>query len=221
MFGPLPYLSFNDSPFIGNALSTFYLEDFEDGLFNVPGVAATSNASLVVTQPAIGGSDSVDADDGVIDGLGAAGRSFAGLSMGPVQDPAVTFTFDSDMLGGLPSHVGIVWTDGDPLAPTQFEAFDINNESIGIIGPCLISDDSWEGTTGEDNFFGIIHEAGVAKFVISSPGGTRNFEVDHLQYGFTPVPLPGSLWLFSVGIAALVGVKIKSKKISQLKGHCV
>lgn len=41
-YGPTPYLSFRDSPFSGTNFSYFYLEDFEDGLLNTPGVNVTT-----------------------------------------------------------------------------------------------------------------------------------------------------------------------------------
>src|SRR5438067_673727 len=70
--GPSPYLSFADSPFNGGSFGYFYLETFEDGALNTPGVTASAGS---VTSP---GSltDSVDGDDGTIDGSGTAGHSY-------------------------------------------------------------------------------------------------------------------------------------------------
>src|SRR5512144_1524374 len=68
--GPTPYLSAADSPFpLGTG--TFCLEDFEGAGFDVPGV--TGNGSLVTPGPI---TDSVDGDDGTIDGFGTAGQSY-------------------------------------------------------------------------------------------------------------------------------------------------
>lgn len=64
--------------------------------------------------PAIGGS-SVDADDGAIDGSGAAGRSFGpneGVDTTIGSLASITFTFDESELGFLPTAVGLVLTDG-------------------------------------------------------------------------------------------------------------
>ncbi len=97
--GPLPYLSVADSPFdLGGP--AFAFEDFEDGVFNVPGVVASAGAPLGPS----GNTDSVDADDGVIDGFGQGGNSFLSLD-GPA---GITFTFDTDVLGALPTSAGIV-----------------------------------------------------------------------------------------------------------------
>jgi len=82
LIGPTPYLSFNDSPFKGLSFSKFFLEDFEDGLFNVPGVTGVSNTPG--TSLGVGGnhpfSDSVDGDDGTIDGSAMEDRRSLKLS---------------------------------------------------------------------------------------------------------------------------------------------
>src|SRR5712671_4165784 len=64
-FGPTPYLSSDDSPFSGPGYS-MYLETFEDGFLNTPGVSASGG--IAITGQFV---DSVDADDGVIDGNGS------------------------------------------------------------------------------------------------------------------------------------------------------
>ena len=63
------YSSFADSPFFSQSFSYFYLEDFEDGALNTPGV--TTHQSWYVKGPSAS-TDSVDADDGVVDGAQAA-----------------------------------------------------------------------------------------------------------------------------------------------------
>jgi RHS repeat-associated protein len=84
----------------------------------------------------------------------------------------------------LPTHVGIVWTDGSPSASTQLEVYGSDGSLLNIIGPVKVSDRSFVGTTGEDSFFGAIEPTGISKIVIRSPFGVNNLEVDHLQYGF-------------------------------------
>lgn len=122
LLGPTPYLSFVDSPF--NALQTsggftyFYLETFEDGLLNTPGVSANTGSVL---GPG-GLTDSVDADDGVIDGSGLTGHTWV------FGSSPVIFTFSAATLGALPTHAGLVWTDGPH--PT-YEAFDALGNSLG------------------------------------------------------------------------------------------
>jgi hypothetical protein len=149
----------------------FFLETFEDGALNTPGVTASTGS---VIGPG-GLTDSVDADDGVIDGSGTNGHSFFAIP----GSTGITFTFDATALSGLPTRVGIVWTDGE--GTTTFEAFGPGGVPLGQIGPVAIADGSVTGTTAEDRFFGVIHTAGISSIRISNTVG--GIEVDHLQYG--------------------------------------
>jgi len=194
LYGPTPYLQASDSPFAGLSLGYFHLEDFEDGLLNTPGVTASTG---IPTKPTYSASvtDSVDADDGLIDGFGNAGNSwFATPGV-----PGVTFTFDPTVLGTLPTHVGIVWTDGQD--PVVFQAFDGIGNPLGAVGPAYIADGSYFGGTAEDHFFGISDAGGIGKITITS-GQSAGIEVDHLQYGGpNPIPAPGAMLLGSLGTA--------------------
>lgn len=183
-FGPTPYLSSADSPFLGSI--GFQLEDFEDGLLNIPGVTASAGDPLAPS----GLTDSVDGDDGNIDGFGTSGRSFF-FAAGTV---GVQFTFNLDV---LPQRAGLVWTDGS--GTITFEAFDANNVLIAtIIGSH--SDGSFGGTTGEDRFYGVEHAAGIASIKIRNSSG--GIEVDHLQYAY--IPSAGSLAILGVGLLVRV-----------------
>lgn len=179
--GPTPYLSRNDSPFITsiNAGGT-YLETFESGALATPGVSASAGG---VIGPS-GITDSVDADDGAIDGSGTAGHSFFSGN----GAAGITFTFDATALGHLPTQVGIVWTDG--AGTTLFEAFGPGGVPLGQIGPVAIADGTFSGTTAEDRFFGVTSPGGISAIRISNTSG--GIEVDHLQYGVfgavTPPP---------------------------------
>jgi len=190
-----PYLSFADSPFNGGSFSYFYLETFEDHLFNVPGVSASAGGvTSVVFGPSI--HDSVDADDGTIDGSGLQGDSYFSNS-GPV---GYTFTFDAATLGALPTHAGIVWTDGADAI--TFEAFDANGVSLGT-QTGTHANNSFSGETAEDRFYGVVHASGLSAIKISS--GAAGIETDHLQYGFggvATVPEPNSV-TFLGGLALL------------------
>jgi hypothetical protein len=116
--GPTPYLSRNDSPLI---LAKPTLDDFEDGALNILGVTA-DNGGVVGPGGLI---DSVDADDGVIDGSGNNGHSwfYGGGSTG------ITFSFDDSLIGGFPTSAGVTWTDGGYGCNVSFEAFDANGAS--------------------------------------------------------------------------------------------
>jgi len=180
--GPTPYLCFSDSPFNGLSLGYFHLETFEDHLFNVPGVSANQGGvtSVVFGAPI---HDSVDCDDGNIDGSGLLGDSFFGA-------PDMTFTFDAGALGSLPTHAGIVWTDGGGGATVIFEAYDAAGHSLGT-ATGQHADGSVNGTTAEDRFYGVIYSQGISAIRISHNSG--GLEVDHLQYGGGDAGCPSDL----------------------------
>jgi hypothetical protein len=209
---PQPYLSFNGvaagsaiSPFSLVPFYYFHLEDFEDGSLNTPGVSISefSDVGLETTY-----SDSVDGDDGVIDGY-ATGISTSLFSA--FATSSFTFTFSAGILGTLPTHAGIVWTDigrnfggtplsGDLVNNVTFEAFGPTGASLGIIGPFSLGDTGISRTTAEDRFIGVINDGGISAFRISMPG-LNNWEVDHLQYGSTvPEPIAPALLLSASGL---------------------
>ena len=187
VIGPSHYLCFddsaiagcnaNDSPLAGEAYVYFHLEDFTDAQLNTPGVTVSTGAPPQdgpAVHPGGANEDSVDEDDGTIDGFGLTGGSFF-VQPGSV---GIIFTFDAGALGGLPTDVGVVWTDGG--GQTSFEAFGPGG-SLGTIGPVAIADGSFAGTTGEDHFFGVSDDGGVSSIIISS--STFSMQIDHLQYG--------------------------------------
>jgi hypothetical protein len=196
---PTRYLSFADSPFGGLAFSWFELDDFESPT-RTPGYSV--NAGIVLNPGSQ--TDSVDADDGAIDGSGTAGRSW--FSNGTTN--VFTFTFDAGVRG-LPTHAGIVWTDvGATAAGTSgtslvhFEAF---GPAFATLSPLevVLGDGNAEGGTDEDRFFGAADPGGVAIIRITMPVST-DWEVDHLQYGaLAPVPEPEQWLLMALGLGAL------------------
>ncbi len=169
-FGPSPYLSAADRPF---AVTTAHFEDFEDGALNTPGVTAStfSIASSFGTTLI----DSVDADDGALDGTCQVGCDDLWAN------GAVTFTFDAGALGGLPTHVGLVWTDGGPGSTVTLEAFDAAGGSLGTRAGTGFADATFTGGTAEDRFFGVRWAGGIRQVRLSNTSG--GIEVDHLYYG--------------------------------------
>lgn len=200
--GPSPYLDFADSPYAGGAYAYFHLEDNEGGALDVPGVTASAGHAL----PPDALTDSVDGDDGVIDGVGA-GWSWK------VDQRSVTFRFDPGVLGVLPSDVGIVWTDvgysdsATGFGNLVFESFDENGDLLDTIGPVALGDGDVAGRTAEDRFFGSTHAGGISSIRITMD--SADWELDHLQYGRV-VPEPSTLSL--VGTSLLVGAALRRRR---------
>ncbi len=176
LVGPSPYLQAADSPFatVDFSAGYFVLEDMEDSVFDPLGVVK-SDAAIIGPASNV---DSVDADDGVIDGFGTAGRSLYSTT------GFITFTFDPNALGNLPTHAGVAWTDG--TNSIIFEAFDQDGVSLGqLTGNHADSD--YRGQTGEDRFYGAVNAAGgISSIQVSN--GSLGIELDHLQYGYVPEP---------------------------------
>ncbi|MBK19270.1 MAG: hypothetical protein CMM52_10605 [Rhodospirillaceae bacterium] len=199
LLGPTPYLQASDSPWASTSFSYFHLEDFEDGLLNTPGVSVNSGAAVSLPNP---NNVSVDADDGSIDGSGTAGHSMAHGS----GFTGITFTFDELALGALPTHAGLVWTDG--VNDVIFEVFDGIGTLIGTSGPQTIAQSGFNGGTAEDSFFGFEHSGGIGSISIRHTHSFFGIEVDHLQYGLAAsVPEPGALAVFSLGLIGFVIIR--------------
>lgn len=190
------YTSASSSPFAAvSGSSGFWLENFEDGLVNSQGLSTVRGG---VRGPDNNGfTDSVDGDDGTIDGNGSAGHSYLTYR----ASGGLTFKFDAAALGGAPTYAGLVWTDGNPNAIVTFEAFDTNGQSLGVMTKQLGDADTGKGETAEDRFLGVEFDGGISMIRISSSFG--GIEIDHVQYGYAVVPLPAPL---ALGVAGLGGV---------------
>ncbi len=189
-FGATPYYSAADIPagFYADGSPTA-LETFEDGVLNF-GMTASQGWIIGASVQ----TDSVDMDDGVLDGSGVNGHSWWVQNLG-----SVTFTFDSE--SPLPTAAGLAWTDGAGLV--TFEAFGPGMVSLGTIGPLSIADAVYTGGTAEDRFFGVQNDTGIQAIKIANYLGGKpvGIEVDHLQYGDapSPVPEPSTLALMAIG----------------------
>lgn len=196
-----PYLSSADIPagfYFGAAPAL--LDTLED---------RSLDASLTGTHGALldvgfgGARDSVDADDGLIDGNcgpQTAGRCVSWFNGNGAQ--GVTFTFVGS--GALPTAFGLVWTDGG--GTITFSAIGAEGQSLGSVSASGFADNSFGGTTGEDRFFGVQFAGGIRSITITNSAG--GIEVDHLQYGaMAPVPEPGSWALMAAGLAGMAGWK--------------
>lgn len=192
--GSSPYLSFSDSLFSTVSFApspfAFVLEDFEDGAFSVPGVTLAG---------------------GRIGNFGAATDSVENGSRGQsyfAGGGRISIAFDLLTLGVLPTHVGLVWTDGTNGG--IFEAFDQNGVSLGTLSVTSATA-GVSGEKDEDRFFGAINARGISRFTFSGSA----VEIDHLQFGIEAVkggvPEPAS-WAMMLGGFGLVGGAMRMRR---------
>lgn len=211
LLGPTPYLSSADSPFTG--LSTtpggyFFLDNIEDHALNTPGVSSNATATTV---NGFSGSviDSVDADDGLINGTNGNGGVFGDSLF--LSSGVITVTFNAGALGTLPTHAGLVWTDGGVVT---FEAFNALGGSLGVIN-ANTADGNFNGGTAEDRFYGAINSGGISRLTITTGGG---IEIDHVQYGtlqnVVAVPEAGTFPLLSGVLGLCAGAVILRRRKS-------
>lgn len=194
-YGPTPYLSTADIPdgFYESG-SPSVLEDFEDSSLD-HGITASNG---FIFEPSNPETDSVDADDGVIDGSGSDGHSWF-YSTGPQGSTTLTFTFPE-----LVEAAGIVQTDGRDSV-TTVEAFGPGMASLGTWGPFdFIENDDGMGQTSEDRFLGVQDASGITALQLTVDHS--GMEVDHLQLGAV-VPEPTTALLLGSGILLLGGAR--------------
>jgi len=212
------YQSVEDSPFHDAYLSdthAFWLEDFEDGELNTPGVTASNGR---VRRPG-SHTDSVDTDgDAVVDANGTTGHSFLVKQTNPDQPvidqnpqfdgPSIRFTFDADELGQLPTLVGLVWTDGNEHAEFAFQVIDRHGHSLGTM-MLQLGDGVHTGDSTADRFLGATWADGIS--AIELRGTIGGIEVDHLQYGYelAVVPVPPAVLIGGLGV---VGVALRRRR---------
>lgn len=193
-FDDAQYLSPGDSPFdLSGPGSDFLLEDFEDGMLNSLGLSGFGGD---IRSPS-SFTDSVDADDGFIDGFGVDGHSYWTFAA-TEGDTYAVFEFDAKVLGGLPRSVGIVWTDGNVDATTTFWAWGPKGELLGTMD-LVLGGGNHQGQTGEDRFIGVFFAGGISSIEVSADLG--RIELDHVQYGDL-IPAPGVLAL--LGLSGLI-----------------
>ncbi len=206
-FNNTPYLSAADIPagfYLGG--SPTLLDDLEDGSLDA---SLSPSAGGIVGPGAFDGlRDSVDGDDGNIDGT-TSPQSTAGSSWFFINGPVgVTFTFTGAV---LPTAFGLVWTDGG--FQVTFSALDGDGNSLGSLTEGGFADANSSGGTAEDRFFGVTFEGGIKSIFISNLGG--GIEVDHIQYGTmappATVPVPAAGWLMLTGAAALVARRRRAR----------
>lgn len=176
LYGGTPYTTRRDNP-LDPLPPAAQAETFEDGSFDLAGVAL-SPSTILGPGPL---TDSVDGDDGQLDGSGNGGWSLAVAS----GSAGLTVTFDAHILGGLPTTFGVVWTDGAPGSEIFLELFDEHGALYASVSSTPNGDDSFDGGTAEDRFLGVQGDLplGAVRIRTAPVGDDAQMEVDHLQFG--------------------------------------
>jgi hypothetical protein len=211
--GPTPYLSAADSPFpVDDSNSSFFLEDFEPDAPCLPG-QSTFCGAIPTEFPGIkafvgggGLGSSVDDDDGVVDGSGAAGisASLTPISIsGSFVFSALRVDFDAEQLGFFPNAVGLVLTEGVGENGEFFVYNRFGAETVFTMEHLILSGND----TTDDQFIGVVDDAGISGVMFATRVRVtdimQNTRVDHLQYGLL-IPEPAPVYPALVGVFAYV-----------------
>lgn len=220
-FGPTRYLSTADIPegFYASGSPTyladmeadfprngFGLTDYLNGDALSGGLFSPGLRNACFTNGCRG--MSVDADDGIINGLGhghflvQAGLSFVEVRNGP-----------------LPTAFGVVLTGGNAFATFSFKAFDALNQFLGeVTYPGLsVSFNNAPTETAGHRFVGVQYDQGIFRVEVDA---ATSIAFDHIQYGAMPtaalppatVPEPETLAL-SLAALGLMGFVKRSKQL--------
>ena len=185
----LPYRSRADSPFADAITNgTTLVEDFEDGLLNTPGL------SLPVGRVSNPLRNSVDADDGIMDNLGVGYHwQTTGAALLGENQFTTEINFGRNAEDRYPSQAGLVMLGlvaVDLGAVRLFKAYDsagnqISGSLINASVPVYQNAGTSFSTLG-DRFFGLSYVGGISRILVN---GTQ---FDHIQFGYGPIPEPGS-----------------------------
>ncbi|MFY8042929.1 MAG: PEP-CTERM sorting domain-containing protein [Rhodoferax sp.] len=200
-FGPTAYRSAADIPvgFYGSG-GPLLLENFENGSLHA---SLQGSGGSIINNSFQGFRDSVDSDDGVIDGT--CGSQTAGRCASWFNEAGNSgATFSYVAAGALPTAFGLVWTDG--FGSITFSALGASGQSLGSFSFTGIPDGVVNATTAEDRFFGMQFAEGIRSISISNTSG--GIEVDHVQYGqmgqvVTAVPEPETYAMFLAGLGLM------------------
>lgn len=174
----VPYQMSSDSRVFGalKADSMYFLEDFEDGMVNTPHLMVDANPDVMILPPGPN-TDSVDLDDGALDGLGTAGYSLGNSATG-----IVTLIFEG--IGNpavYPTQVGFVWTDGQANSNILFTVISKDGFPASVFYNGL-GDGSQSGTTDEDRFISVEWSVGISQITVAASSSL--LEIDHVQYQY-------------------------------------
>ncbi len=198
----IPYRSAEDNPFrAGVAAGTMFLEDFEDGRLNTPFVdeeesgGGAGRSTLGMTQFLAGENNSVDGDDGVIDAADILGVGW----MGPLRGlGSISFVFEPRILPDgrrqYPTWFGFAVTAGYAGSNTTVRFTDEQESLLGqerLPAGSFPEYDAGQRGVATDRFVSFYVPTGAEIMHIN---GTI-YTIDHLTYGWDPIPEPGTATL--------------------------
>jgi hypothetical protein len=208
---PSNYDSVYDSPWSGPILApdvgapTYYLEDFQDGKLNTPGLRLPqydpgypSSVVRILDNMGVGwGPDP-----------GTPGRALSSFAMHaafsnpPIWYNSLDFVFDEAELGFLPTDFGFAWTDDSYGMHFRLTVYDRQHNELGTL----------TGTgTGAPQLHSLRYDGGIGSvrmWTSKLQHQETELTIDHVQYGdrFTlrlaseaTAPEPGSAVLLLLG----------------------
>lgn len=179
------YRSKSDSPFNSSQL---IVNDFEAG-------ADTVGVSVVGVVARVAGT-SVDADDASLDGAGAGGHSLALGAYLPVFAPgSATFSYQSKLLGGTPTNVGIVITSANGLEDLEGNPIDVPvTITVSLADGSTVSETfavrSADADATDDVLLGYTSADGILALSVQAE---IPIKIDHLQLGLPAQLTPPSV----------------------------
>jgi hypothetical protein len=197
---PTPYVRTEDSPFDLSGLgSTMFLDDFEDGTLDGPMISPDTR----VRGPGPL-TDSVDADDGIVDGQGNGGHSLETTRY--IVHPTFPWTYRTFFdiiftdIDHRPNAFGIVWADGFIGSTLRLTAFSHSGATIAECTYGSLMDGLNTGETAEDRFIGIVADQRIARISgfsesVGFQPESERVELDHIQFGQQKIPEPSSFMI--------------------------
>ena len=150
----------------------------EQAWYREPGASLLVSAYSNSSQTQLGqGSPETVSEITSITGESLGGRGYWARG----SQPTIEFVFDQQILGELPTHAAVAWTD-DPGRTVTLEAFDALGDSFGFATYDLTNQGS-SSNTDEYCFLGVVSDEDISKTKITGAGDTNCWEIDHLQYG--------------------------------------
>ena len=200
-FGPSAYLQTGDTPsgfFCAECVG--WIEDFELGTVDP---FLTIDNGMILDPNSFSGlmnsvTDSVDGDDGAVDGQGNDGFSYF------ADSNSISISFANTV-----KNAGLVFTDGDRVSTNIIlEAFDMGGNLLASIDAGDLADDFFTGETAEDTFMGFQNTDGnIASITLTMVGGS-GIEIDHVHWQEACViPEPSSSMLLLFAVLGIIGLR--------------